>query len=59
MPLIAGFGVLIHTKSRRTTLDKLKSGVKYYLRLAALSSCSYNSTLKRYNYSEIFEFVAP
>ena len=49
----------IESKDQEITLDKLKSGVKYYLRLAALSSCSYNSTLKRYNYSEIFEFVAP
>lgn len=28
-------------------LTKLISGKKYYIRLAALSSCSYNSTLKR------------
>lgn len=49
----------IESKDQEITLDKLESGVKYYLRLAALSSCSYNSTLKRYNYSEIFEFVAP
>lgn len=49
----------IESKVQEITLDKLESGVKYYLRLAALSSCSYNSTLKRYNYSEIFEFVAP
>lgn len=49
----------IESADRQITLDKLESGVKYYLRLAALSSCSYNSTLKRYNYSEIFEFVAP
>ncbi|WP_195333510.1 DUF3823 domain-containing protein [Bacteroides salyersiae] len=49
----------IESKVQEITLEGMKSGVKYYLRLAALSSCSYNSTLKRYNYSEIFEFVAP
>lgn len=49
----------IESKEQEITLDKLESGKKYYLRLAALSSCSYNTTLKRYNYSEIVEFVAP
>lgn len=49
----------IEGKNQEITLEKLESGKKYYLRVAALSSCSYNSTLKRYNYSEIVEFVAP
>lgn len=49
----------IESQEQAITLTKLESGNKYYLRLAALSSCSYNSTLKRYNYSEIVEFVAP
>lgn len=49
----------IESKNQEITLDKLQRGQKYYLRVAALSSCSYNSTLKRYNYSEIVEFVAP
>lgn len=49
----------IENREQEITLTNLESGVKYYLRLAALSTCSYNSTLKRYNYSEIFEYVAP
>ena len=50
---------MIESKNQEITLENLQSGTTYHLRLAALSSCSYNSTLKRYNYSEIFEFVAP
>lgn len=49
----------IENKEQEITLTELESGKKYYLRVAALSSCSYNTTLKRYNYSEIFEYVAP
>ena len=49
----------IESKDQEITLDKLKSGKKYYLRVAALSSCSYNTTLKRFNYSEIVEYIAP
>ena len=41
-----------------STVKGLQSGQKYYLRIAALSSCSYNQSLKRYNYSKMIEFVA-
>jgi len=41
-----------------SSMPGLISGQKYYIRLASLSTCSYN-TLKRYNYTEIMEIVAP
>lgn len=41
-----------------STLKGLTPGQKYYLRVAALSSCSYNQSLKRYNYSKMIEFIA-
>ncbi len=55
------------SRSRDTVIEEtlyevevpdLKSGETYYLRVAALSSTKYN-TMKRYNYTEIIEIVAP
>lgn len=40
-------------------VKNLESGKTYYIRVAALSSCSYNTSLKRYNYSPVMEIVAP
>ena len=49
----------IESKVYEDPVKNLKSGQKYYIRVAALSSCSYNSTLKRYNYTPVIEIVAP
>ena len=49
----------IESRVYEDPVKNLKSGQKYYIRVAALSSCSYNSTLKRYNYTPVIEIVAP
>lgn len=49
----------VESKVYSDKLPGLESGKTYYVRVAALSSCSYNSSLKRYNYTEIMEITAP
>lgn len=49
----------IESKVYEDEVKNLESGETYYIRVAALSSCDYNSTLKRYNYTPVIEIVAP
>ncbi|MBO5297587.1 MAG: DUF3823 domain-containing protein [Candidatus Homeothermus sp.] len=49
----------IEEKVYSDKIKGLESGKKYYVRVAALSSCSYNKSLKRYNYTEVMEITAP
>lgn len=49
----------IEEKVYSDKVKDLESGKTYYIRVAALSSCDYNKSLKRYNYTEVMEIVAP
>lgn len=49
----------IEAKVYEDEIKALQSGQKYYIRIAALSSCSSNKNLKRYNYTSIVEVIAP
>lgn len=48
----------LEAAEQSTTIEGLTAGQTYYVRVAALSSNSYNSALKRYNYSAKLCFVA-
>ena len=49
----------IESRVYEDQVKNLESGKTYYIRVAALSSCDYNSSLQRYNYTPVIEIVAP
>lgn len=49
----------IESRVYEDPVKNLESGETYYIRVAALSSCSYNSSLQRYNYTPVMKIVAP